>query len=170
MKKALVLKACMAFTVAAIALGTGYAAAEPWGDGSPGPHGKGHGMYGKPEEGRHQWLEKLNLSAGQKEKIEAIRDEQREAVKATSEQLRAEHEKMRDMMQGDATDAQLREQHGKIHALRTAVTEARFESFLKIRALLTSGQRKRMAKLHHEEMDHHGMRQAEPEIKSPENK
>lgn len=166
MKKTILLKTCMALvTLAVAALGTGAAMAEPRGDGAHGANGMGHEMHGKEGGERHQWLEKLNLSADQKKKIDQIRDEQREAIKASAEQLHAEHEKMRDMMKGDATDAELREQHGKVMTLRTAMGDARFESFLKIRALLTSGQRKRMAMMHHGGMGHDGMHHGEPGMK-----
>lgn len=148
---------CAALAVAAVVtLGTGAVAAEPRGNGPRGGSEAGYGMHGGDGEGRHQWMEKLNLTAEQKKKIGQIRDEQREAIKAAAEQLRAEHGKMRDMMQGDADDAQLREQHGKVRALRAAVGEAWFEALLKIRAVLTPDQRKQMGALHHGGMDSSG--------------
>lgn len=169
MKRSRLLKICMSLAAMAVfALGTGLAVAEPWEDGSRGHGGMAHGMYGRPEEGRHLWLEKLNLSADQKDKIDQIRNDQHEAVKGAIEQLRGEHEKMREMMQGNATDAELREQHGKIRALRLTIGDARFESFLKIRAVLTKGQRKRMGKMHLEGMEPGGMRDGGPGAKDPE--
>lgn len=142
------------------ALGAGYAAAEPLENGSRGPGETAH------EEKQHQWLEKLNLSAYQKDKIDQIREEQRDTMKSTAAQLRAEHDKLREMMQGDATDDQLREQHAKIATLRAAAGNTRFEMFLKIRALLSRGQRKRMAAMHHEEMGHEGKWRGGPEMKN----
>lgn len=166
MQKAIFLKTCMALAAAAVlGLGTGYAAAEPKGSGTHNPDWAEHDMPGKQGEGHHQWLAKLNLSADQKTKIDQIRAEQHEARKASAEQLRIEHEKMREMMKGDATDAELREQHGKVHALRAAMGDARFETVLKIRALLNKGQRKRMAMMHHGGMEHDGMPHGEPGMK-----
>lgn len=170
MRKALLLKTCMTLaTLAVIAAITGSATAYAC-DKGPGasepcpiPEKQGDGRH-------HQWMEKLNLSADQKEKIDQIRNEHHEAIKASAEQLRAEHGKMRDMMQDDATDAQLREQHDKVRALRTLVGDAWFESFLKIRAILTPGQRKRMSMMHHAEMSPDGTRHGEPGIKTREKK
>ncbi len=151
MNKSIFQKTCMVLAVmAVIAIGTGHAAAEPREEGPRGPDETA------VEEKHHQWLEKLNLSAYQKDKIDKIHEEQRGKMKSAAEQLRAEHEKMREMMQGDATDDQLREQHAKVAALRAAAGEARFETFLKIRAVLNRGQRKRMGAMHHEGMGHSG--------------
>lgn len=157
MQKSIFSKTCMVLAMlAVIAIGSGAAMAEPQGHGSHNPDWVEHDMHGKQGKEHHLWLAKLNLSADQKTKIDQIRAEQREAMKATAEQLRTEHEKMRELMKGNATDAELREQHAKVHALRAAMGDARFESFLKIRALLTSGQRKRMATMHHGGMGHDG--------------
>lgn len=140
--------------VAVIVLGVGATAAHAHEMGPRG--GEPGGMHdGSGKEG-HQWMEKLNLTAEQKQKIDQIRDEQRNAMKATAEQMRNEQEKMRGMMQGDATDGQLREQHGKVHALRVAVGDAWFESILKIRAVLTPEQRKQMGVFQHDGMGHGG--------------
>lgn len=168
MQKAIFLKTfTVVVTLVVAALGSGAAMAEPMGSGSHNPDWAGHDTHGKQGEGHNQWLAKLNLSADQKTKIDQIRTEQHEAMKVPAEQLRAEHEKMKEMMKGNATDAELREQHGKVHALRAAMGDARFESFLKIRALLSGGQRKRMAMMHHEGMGHGGMPHGEPGMKDP---
>ncbi len=138
----------IATLAAAITLGlAGAAHARPWGNAEHAACGGYHYIAADADQ-HHPWMEKLNLTAEQKTKIDKIRAAQKEKVAPVAEQLRAEMETLRTMMQGDATDAQLREQHRKVHALRSTLGDAWFESILQIRAILTPEQRKEMGAMH----------------------
>ncbi|MBI3580811.1 MAG: Spy/CpxP family protein refolding chaperone [Nitrospinae bacterium] len=136
--------------LAALSVWAGNASAEP-GDKRTGDKGweEGRGHEGDGE-GRRKWMEKLNLTADQRKRIDAVRSERKEKMKTVVEQLHAEHRKLRDMLKGDATDAQLREQHGKYAALQAQMGETFFDSMLRIRAVLTPDQRKELKVHRHE--------------------
>lgn len=105
-------------------------------------------MFGGKGMDHHEgWLKKLDLTADQKKKLDAVREERKAAMKSTMEQARAEHEKLHQLMQGDAPEADLRAQHDKVLEFHTAGGKERFESMLKIRAILTPDQRKKMGEM-----------------------
>ncbi|MDJ0704258.1 MAG: Spy/CpxP family protein refolding chaperone [Leptolyngbyaceae cyanobacterium MO_188.B28] len=98
------------------------------------------------QEGR--WLEQIDLSAEQTERIQAIREETKQTMEPLREQLRQERDMLQSQMAGDrATDEQLRAQHQKIQDLHQQLGVERFETMLAIRQVLTSEQRAEMAEL-----------------------
>ncbi len=151
MNKVAILKALtFFFALTMLSVGAGNAFAEPdekRAEDKGWEEGHKHGCDG---EGRHKWIEKLNLTPDQKKKIDVIRGERKQKMETVVEQLHAEHRKLRDMLKGDATDAQLREQHGKFAALQAKMGETTFDSMLRIRAVLTPDQRKEYRVHHHE--------------------
>lgn len=133
-----------------LSLGAGIASADSYEKQTGDKGWEGH-KQGCDEGGRHKWFKRLNLTPDQKKKIDVIRSEKKQNMKTVVEQLHAEHQKLRDMLKGDATDAQLREQHGKFAALQAKMKETTFDSMLRIRAVLTPDQRKELRVHHHEE-------------------
>jgi len=155
----------LAVALATLAAGAGNAAAEAdkistdengWHEGHKCDVGGQHKGHGK-------WLDRLSLSAEQKKKVDAVRAEREQNMKTVMEQMREEHKKMGKMLGGDASDAQLREQHAKAMALRAKMGEAFFDSMLRIRSVLTPEQRKEFGKLCDEKMGRHGEGRQEQE-------
>ena len=98
------------------------------------------------QEGR--WLEELDLSAEQTERIQAIREEAKETMEPLREQLQQEREVLQSQLAGDtATDDQLWTQHQEIQDLHQQMGVERFETMLEIRRVLTPEQRAQMAEL-----------------------
>ncbi len=135
--------------LAVITMGTGIASADSW---EKERCDKGHAERSSCDRHHdkcrhhhhHHWMKGLNLTDDQVMKIDQIRSDRKRAVKTAFEQMRAEHQKLRDMMKGASTDAQLREQHDKVAALRAKIGDAFFDSMLKTRAVLTPEQRKKI--------------------------
>lgn len=98
-----------------------------------------------PREGR--WIEELDLSPEQSERIQAIREESRQAMEPLREQLRQAREQLQSQIaSGDSTD-QLRQQHEQVQTLHQQLGDQRFETMLAIRQVLTPEQRAQMAEL-----------------------
>lgn len=96
---------------------------------------------------REQFRQQLNLSSDQAAEIDQIREQNKQDKQAKREAYRAAKDKMQTLMASDATDDELREQHRVIQDLRRDMGEARFETKLKIRQVLTPEQRTKMAEL-----------------------
>lgn len=94
---------------------------------------------------REQFRQQLNLSPEQAAEIDQIREQNKQDKQATREALRAARDKMQTLMGSDATDDELRAQHRVLQDLRRDMGEARFETKLKIRQVLTPEQRTKMA-------------------------
>ncbi|MBL1209391.1 Spy/CpxP family protein refolding chaperone [Geminocystis sp. GBBB08] len=90
-------------------------------------------------------MEKLNLSAEQKQRIESIRTKFEPQMTSIREQMRIEREKMSTMMQNNESQNNLRAQHQKISALQQQMNNLRFESMLETREVLTPQQRQQFS-------------------------
>jgi len=111
------------------------------GGGGPG-YGFGYGQgrgYG-PGAGM---LESLNLSDEQRDKIQALQEENRQKNWATMGQMRSEMFALRRMYYGDKVDANaVAEQQKKVDELRRQMLKSRLESRNQVEAVLTPEQRK----------------------------
>ncbi|QUY40760.1 Spy/CpxP family protein refolding chaperone [Acaryochloris marina] len=96
---------------------------------------------------REQFRQQLNLSPDQVSEIDQIREQNKQDKQAKREALRAAKDKMQALMASDASDDELRAQHRILQDLRRDMGEARFETKLKIRQVLTPEQRTKMAEL-----------------------
>ena len=111
----------------------------PDGKGGPGKHERGG------QEGPGNMFKELNLTEEQEQKLKELREAGRDGSKASREEMKAAHEKMRELLEGDANESQLRAQHKKLQALKMKMDDERFENMLATRAILTPEQRKKMA-------------------------
>jgi periplasmic protein CpxP/Spy len=112
------------------------------------PEGKEHqGRKGHWGERGGEMFKELNLTADQQAKIKAIREQEKSASTDQRKQMKAAFEQMRSLSAGNATDAQLRAKHQQVRQLRQQFEDRRFETMLKIRAVLTPEQRSKMAEL-----------------------
>lgn len=105
--------------------------------------------HGRRNRGRHRdsWLQELNLTLEQLERIQTIKEQSWENMSSLKEQMRAAREEMRSLMAGTGTPQRLRQQHQQIQGIRNQLSNQRFETILAIREVLTPQQRAKMAEL-----------------------
>lgn len=138
-----------------LALGTttaAYAAPQPFGEQTiaqrPGGNNPGRGSGGGGQwAGKQGWLEQLNLTAEQQQEIQAIRDRYQAQMQASRDQMRQNMERMSQMMAGNTSDNDLRNQHNQILQARQQMGQMHFEQMLAIRNVLTPEQRQQFAQL-----------------------
>lgn len=100
------------------------------------PGGKEGGMF-----------DKLNLSADQKQKMQAVRDQYKDQISQRMQAVRQARQELETMMAGTANASQMRDKHRQIMGLRQQLEDVQFESTLAMRELLTSEQRSQLAQL-----------------------
>jgi Spy/CpxP family protein refolding chaperone len=100
------------------------------------PAGKESGMF-----------DKLNLSADQKQKMQAVRDRYKDQISQQMQAVRQARQELETMMSGTANTSQIRDRHRQIMGLRQKLEEVQFESMLAMREVLTSEQRSQLAQL-----------------------
>jgi protein CpxP len=94
------------------------------------------------------FLQELNLSQDQVQKIQDIRNQYKSQLAQPHQDLADANQKLRDLLvSGTATDDEIRTQHSKVEALQQQLADAGFEQMLAIRAVLTPEQRQRAADL-----------------------
>ncbi|NJK69746.1 MAG: Spy/CpxP family protein refolding chaperone [Microcoleus sp. CSU_2_2] len=92
-------------------------------------------------------FEQLNLSADQKQKMQAVRDRYKDQLSQRMQAVRQARQELETMMSGTANNSQIREKHRQIMGLRQQFEEVQFESMLAMRDVLTSEQRGKLAQL-----------------------
>lgn len=90
-------------------------------------------------------FEKLNLSADQKQKMQAVRDRYKDQISQRREAVRQARQELQTMMGGTANTSQIRDKHRQIMGLRQQLEDVQFESTLSMRELLTPEQRSQLA-------------------------
>ncbi len=100
------------------------------------PGGKEGGMF-----------DKLNLSADQKQKMQAVRAQYKDQISQRMQAVRQARQELETMMAGTANASQMRDKHRQIMGLRQQLEDVQFESTLAMRELLTSEQRSQLAQL-----------------------
>ncbi|MEG4634275.1 Spy/CpxP family protein refolding chaperone [Microcoleus sp. AR_TQ3_B6] len=100
------------------------------------PGGKQGGMF-----------DQLNLSADQKQKMQAISARYKDQISQRMQAVRQARQELATMMTGTATASQMREKHRQIIGLRQQLEEAQFESTLAMREVLTPEQRSQLAQM-----------------------
>ena len=105
------------------------------------------GKKGRRGAGFQKMLEQLDLSNEQSEQIKAIKERAQANGEGLREQMRAEKQEMRSLLQSDTSNAVLTQQHQKLQNLRQQLGNNRFETMLQVREVLTPEQRSKMAEL-----------------------
>jgi periplasmic protein CpxP/Spy len=90
------------------------------------------------------WMQKLNLTADQKTKIQAIKAKYKPQMETKRQALKKAMEEKRALMQNSASDDQLRAKHKEIQALRQEMGNLAFESKLEMRKVFTPEQLKQL--------------------------
>ena len=96
---------------------------------------------------REEFRQQLNLTPEQAAEIDQIREQSKQDKDTKREAYKAAKDKMQALLASDASDDELRAQHRVLQDLRREKGEARFETKLKIRQVLTPEQRTKMAEL-----------------------
>ncbi|MCT7955006.1 Spy/CpxP family protein refolding chaperone [Laspinema palackyanum] len=126
----------------------------------PGGNNPGRGSErGGEWAGKEGWLEQLNLTEQQQQEIQAIRDRYETQMQATRDQMRQNMERMGQMMGGNTSDNELRNQHNQILQARQQMGQMQFEQMLAIRNVLTPEQRQQFAQLMQERRQNRENRQ-----------
>ncbi|XZN89074.1 MAG: Spy/CpxP family protein refolding chaperone [Microcoleus sp.] len=92
-------------------------------------------------------FEKLNLSADQKQKMQAVRDRYKDQISQRMQAVRQARQELQTMMSGTATASQIREKNNQISGLKKQLDDVRLESTLAMREILTPAQRTQLAEL-----------------------
>lgn len=100
------------------------------------PGGKEGGMF-----------EKLNLSADQKQKMQAVRDRYKDQIQGRMQAVRQARQELQAMMAGTENSSQMREKNRQIMGLRQQLEEVKFESMLAMLEVLRPEQRSQLAQL-----------------------
>jgi protein CpxP len=106
-------------------------------------------------DGMDKLLEQLDLTPEQSQNIEAIKEQSKTATESLRSQMQTQHQEMRSLLASDASTEQLRQQHQQVEELHQQLGNNRFETMLRIREVLTSEQRAKIAELMEQ---HHGKR------------
>lgn len=93
------------------------------------------------------WFKDLDLTKEQKQKLEAMRADSKDDRKDNREAMKTARKALAEAAKGDASEAQLRTLFNSLQDLHKKNATARFEKLLKIRAILTPEQRKKI-KMH----------------------
>ncbi len=99
-------------------------------------------------------FDKLNLSADQKQKMQAVRDRYKDQVSQRMQAVRQARQELETMMSGTTANAsQMRDKHRQIMGLRQQLEEVQFESTLSMREVLTPEQRSQLSQVMQQRRD-----------------
>ena len=105
---------------------------------------------------RGELLDKLDLSATQKQQMKAIRDEYQPQLSSLMSQLRSAQETMKSLAQSNASRSQLESQYQTVSSLRNQFSDLKFEQMLEVREVLTVAQRREMVEFMAEKKQERG--------------
>lgn len=91
--------------------------------------------------------QELDLTSDQEDRIRAIYEEAKTDTADEREELRAARQQLQELLASNASEAELRQQHGIIQDLREELGDRRFEGILDVREVLTPEQRDRFVEL-----------------------
>ncbi len=97
--------------------------------------------------GNNNFLQELNLTPQQTQKMQAIRGQYKDQIKQQNQALRQSQQALQGLMAGTASKEQVRSQYRQVAALRQQLAELHFSSILDIREVLTPDQRRKFADL-----------------------
>lgn len=99
---------------------------------------------------RNRFMERLNLSEEQKLEIAQIREKYKQRFRPLREQAKSLRQELQTMLNGTASDGQIRAKHRELMKLRQELETLRFESTLEMRNVMTLEQRREFAKFRQE--------------------
>jgi Spy/CpxP family protein refolding chaperone len=96
---------------------------------------------------RANFIERLNLTDAQKQRIEALRNDHNNKIQPIKNQLKTKEDELRSLMSNNASNDQLKSKHKEIQSLRQQMGNLHFENMLEIRSVLTPEQRSQFAQM-----------------------
>ena len=111
-----------------------------------GPGRRGGGMGSDGDGPSQRMMDRLNLTDPQKETIQSLRQTHRDQMRSHREAVQAAREQFRTLMQGDASDADVRAAHERVQESMRILRGAYIEQMLKIRSVLDPNQRKELGR------------------------
>ncbi len=99
------------------------------------------------EGGKLRWMDQLNLSEQQKQKLQAIRSQYKDQLSQRKQAVRQATRQLRDLIAGNASVEEIRAQHQQVQGLRQQLENVSFESMLATREVMTLDQRQQYAQL-----------------------
>ena len=106
-----------------------------------------HGRKGNRGSNIDRLMQNIDLSDEQSQQIKAIEEESKATADEIKQQMRLQHEQMKDLMASDASVEEIRSQYQEAQGLRQQMSDNRFETMLEIREVLTPEQRSQIAEL-----------------------
>lgn len=124
-----------------------------------------------PQPGDDGLFKQLNLTPEQTQKIRALQTQSRTDLQQRSQTLMQKGKELRDLLDSDAPEAQVRAKFQELQTLQQQFSEAAFNERMAIRSVLTPAQRRQAAELRQrEEARIRSMieqRKQPPQMKSP---
>ncbi len=101
----------------------------------------------RPER-KENWLQELNLSKEQIQKIQQIRRQYQDRLTQQRQSVKQAQQSLKDLMaSGSASSEQIRQKFSQVQTSQQTLAETRMESMLAIRNVLTSEQRQKLSEL-----------------------
>lgn len=120
------------------------------------------GPRGGLEEGdgprAERWEQRLNLTPEQRQKINSIRSQNRDQMRSLMTELRQARQRFSQLLSSNASDAEIRQQRQRVESLSQRLRDARFDSMLQVRSVLTPQQRQELAQMREQRRDRWGKR------------
>jgi periplasmic protein CpxP/Spy len=105
------------------------------------------------EEDKNRFFEQLNLSSTQKQQMASIRQQYKPQIEQLQNKAQVAQEELFAMMAGTDPADEIREKRQEAVEARQELGDARFESMLEMREVLTPQQRQQLAKIMEERRD-----------------
>jgi Spy/CpxP family protein refolding chaperone len=107
------------------------------------------GSRGGVEEGdgprAERWEQRLNLTPEQRQRINSIRSQNRDQMRSLVTELRQARQRFSELLSSNASDSEIRQQRQRVESLSQRLRDARFDSMLQVRSVLTPQQRQELA-------------------------
>lgn len=100
---------------------------------------------GRPDRGKARLIQELNLTPDQTQRLQAIQDQSQVQISQRKQAARQARQELVDLMAGTAPESQVREKYRQVEALKQQAEDARFDSLLAMREVLTPEQRRQFA-------------------------
>ncbi|MBM0742926.1 Spy/CpxP family protein refolding chaperone [Phormidium sp. CLA17] len=97
---------------------------------------------------KETWLQDLNLSKEQIQKIQAIRRQYQDRLTQQRQSVKQAQQELKELMaSGDAPAEEIRQKFSRVQTLQQTLAGTRMESMLAIRNVLTAEQRQKLTEL-----------------------
>ncbi|MCY7393410.1 MAG: Spy/CpxP family protein refolding chaperone [Leptolyngbyaceae cyanobacterium CAN_BIN12] len=97
---------------------------------------------------KENWLQELNLSKEQIQKIQQIRRQYQARLTRQRQSVKQAQQSLKDMMaSGNTSSEQIRQKFSQVQTLQQTLADTRMESMLAIRSVLTIEQRQKLTEL-----------------------